>query len=192
MEMCSSEALHARGGGSLKGLQPTAGMPWRGCGPWVTRTRVGTSPSHQSPPGQGHSQRECGSWRTYARAGTPPKGLWPMNKPHWSRRKQVRRLAERNIMYITSNLVPQITAVLLPTAPQLVTCGISPAQDAFTRFSSGRDSWGLQLRHIHVRGTREVDPPLALPAHSGTADSSQSWHQFHKFLFPLSSAVYTH
>lgn len=76
-----------------------------------------------------------------------------MNKPHWSRRKQIRRSAERNVMCTTSNLVPHIVAVLLVTAPQLVPSGIPPAQDAFTRFSAGRDSWDLQLRHIHVRGT---------------------------------------
>lgn len=72
--------------------------------------------------------------------------------------------------------VPQIMAVLLVTLPQLVPSGIPQAQDALKRFSEGRGSWSLHLRHIHTRGTGEVDPPPALPEHPEIMDLSQPWH----------------
>lgn len=174
--------LHPRGGAPPKALQPTVRVPWSNCGPRVTHTKVRTPLRGYSP------------WMITTRTETFPKRLRLTENTYQGRNSpngpvthaettleqrktsNKQRSAERKHYASNPNPSSPNRGYFACDTAQLVPCGILPAQDALRRFSEGRDSRSLQMRHIHMRGMWEVDPPPALPAHPDIMNLSRPWH----------------
>lgn len=118
---CALQRFSRGRGDALKGLQLTASMPWRDCGPLVMHIRVGTPLKSYSPQ------------MITASSGTFPKGLWltenicqgrnfpkrwlPMQKPYWGRGKQEEKIGRRKTVGVQSQL-PKLWLFCLWLVPE--------------------------------------------------------------------------
>lgn len=120
---CDLQRFSTGSGGALKGLQPTARMLWRDCGPPVTHTRAGTplkSYRQQMIPLSSETfPKRLWLTENICQGRNFPKRWLPNPKSHWGTGKQEEKIGRRKTLGVKPQLqLPRLWWLCLWMVPE--------------------------------------------------------------------------